>query len=120
MTRDTKILLTIQLLVVAGMIAGYNDLRERHLRTMWQASVCHCPTNNSGQVAIAYIRQYGHATVASHAYFERLLEALTRKAGLSVARARAALEKDMKRFGGMPKGWRWNGPWEKVTPPAKP
>lgn len=122
MSTEGKVLILIQVLLLLAGIYGYYELHQLQRQTLAQASICRCPINNSGQVAVGMIQRYGHAEITSHSYFERLLEALARKAGLPVEKAREALKRDMKKYGGLPLGWRWLKPWEtgpdiKVSPP---
>ena len=122
MTLEGKITIALLVVLGGGGPFAYCDLNDRLNQTRWLASSNTCSVDGSGQAALSLLRASVPAEFASHSYFERLLEALVRHAGLPLAVAREDLKKDLP--GGLPQGWRWLEPWEQNAPvppaPATP
>jgi len=118
MSREGKILITILVLMFGGGLYAYFDLKDRQRSIELRASMCSCPISTAGQVALGVIQQHDRANLASHSYFERMLEGLVRHAGLPLDNARQSLTKDLP--GGLPAGWRWLPQWERSKPAPKP
>ena len=112
MTNDTKVLLGCLALVLGWSIYSHTTLSDEVARAQRAASICSCPQSNVAQVTAAQLDALTRHAVASHSYFEHLLEGLVRKNGLSLEAAREAFAAGMEPHGGLPEGWRWLMAWE--------
>ena len=115
MTNDTRIVLGCLALVLGWSIYSHTTLSDEVAQAQQIASICHCPQSGADQHNAVRLNELTRHSVASHSYFEHLLEGLVRRNGLSLDAARKAFTEGMEPYGGLPQGWRWLKAWE-TTP----
>lgn len=113
MTTETKIIIGLILALGAFNFYLYSDTQEE-LRRQAQTGHVQCPDNHGTVAALTQAQRNQLSMVASHTYFELLLEGIARRLGLPLDRARSAFEAEVK--ANKPPSWKWLDAWEGAAP----